>query len=548
MWIGLFKDHILYRGIDYYDRHLVKDVTIGDERVTGIVSGTKDYNVEIVRENEEIVDMSCTCPYAVSGNSCKHMAAVLFYLKSNEPNSTVENQEDSIKRLVGKADINVLKDFVIDLLLEDERLLYRFKQSIKEEIAPTDIILCKNRINDIFGDYSGQQGFINYNNAYDFSVELIDVLNHEIQNMVDLKEWHGAFEVTKHLLSKLGNQAIDDSGGEIWSIMNNSIPILEQIVDECDIKFKREMFHTLLKMIDKNDFEYVDYFIDDIEQLIFDHFQETEFLQSKRERLNNQIKEQEKVKNPFFRNFQLERLCLQKVKILEALQTDPNVIDNFCIEYIHLAEIRKYYVERCIQREDYEQAIVSLIEGKEQENTARGDLTFYSTTLMDLYKQLGRESQYKDELWQLLVDYDRGNIAVFRELKSLYSAKDWLEKREQVFNELADSANVDKLYREEGLYDRLIEVVMDSHELSKVRRHEDVLKSLYPGKILQKYEQTVREMATHALGRKHYRKIVSIIKEMRQYPGGSAKINEIVLDWREKYSNRPAMMEELNKL
>lgn len=548
MWIGLFKDHILYRGMDYYDRHLVKDVTIGDERITGIVSGTKDYNVEIVRENKEIVDMSCTCPYASSGNSCKHMAAVLFYMNQHERKSTVESHDDSIKRLVEEADINVLKDFVIDILLEDERLLYRFKQSIKEEIAPTDIVLCKNRIDDIFWDYGGHQDFIDYRAAYDFSVELIDVLNHEIQNMVNLKEWHGAFEVIKHLLSKLGNQAIDDSGGEIWGIMTNCMPILGQIVDQCDIEFKREMFHTLLKMVDENDFEYEDYFIDDIEQLIFDHFLEREFLRSKKKRLNDQIKDQEKITDSFFGNYRLERLCLRKVKILEALQTDPKVIDNYCMEYIHLSKIRKYYIDLCIRRENYEQAISLLEEGKQQDSATPADLTFYSTTLKDLFKQLDKESLYKEELWQLLVIYDKGDIDVFREFKSLYSKKDWLKERELVFNELAGSANIDKLYREEEMYDRLIEVVMDSFELSKVRMHEDVLKKLYPEKLLQKYEQTVREMATHALGRKHYRKIVSIIKEMRQYPGSSAKISEIVSDWRDKYANRPAMMDELNQL
>jgi len=340
MWLNLFQDHILYRGKDYYDRNLVKDVLMEEDRMTGVVRGTQEYKVEIIKKNKEIVDLTCTCPYAASGNTCKHMAAMLFYLDEHEPKSVAESQETCIKKLVEEADVNALKDFIVDLLLENERLFNRFQHAIKKEITPTDIIFYKKRINDIFWDYGGHQDFIDYRDAYDFSVELIDVLNHEIQNMVDLKEWHGAFEVTKHLLSKLGNQAIDDSGGEIWSIMTNCMPVLGQIVDQCDIEFKREIFHTLLKMVDENDFEYEDYFIDDIEQLIFDHFLEREFLQSKKKRLNDQIKDQEKVTDSFFGNYRLERLCLRKVKILEALQTDPKVIDNYCMEYIHLAKIR----------------------------------------------------------------------------------------------------------------------------------------------------------------------------------------------------------------
>ena len=81
MWKDLFQDHILDRGIDYFIRNLVENVYVKDNIIEATVYGTEEYKVEIIKDNEEIRDLSCNCPYADGGNNCKHMAAVLFYLE-----------------------------------------------------------------------------------------------------------------------------------------------------------------------------------------------------------------------------------------------------------------------------------------------------------------------------------------------------------------------------------------------------------------------------------------------------------------------------------
>lgn len=548
MWRYLFQEHILYRGEDYYHRSLVENVKIEEGQITGVVRGTSDYFVEIIREDEEIIDLSCTCPYADSGNSCKHMAAMLFYVESNINHGTTKSQEESVKELVEEVNTEVLKDFVIDLFLEDDRLFQRFKNTVKKVFSPADLFRYKNQINHIFWEYAGYDDFIDYNNAYDFAADLVDLINHDFQKMVDLKEWSGAFEGTEYLLKKLGNQPIDDSGGDTWIIIRACIQIWEQILEQCEMNLKRKIYHFLLEMIDGEHIEYSDYFSMDIEQFIFDQFKEEEFQRNKLKRLDDQIKVQKQKRHFAINNYPLSKLCLRKVKILEELQTDPKEIDHYCMEHIYLDEIRKYYIDLCIRRKDYDQAITLLKEGKKQPSVNQSDLIFYSTTLKDLYKQLKMKEAYRKELWKLLVKYDKGNLDLFREVKSLYSKEDWLEKREVIFHELADCVNIAGLYKEEGLYDRLIDVVMESYELSMVGEYEDVLKDLYPEKLLEKYESTVREMARLALGRAHYRKLVFILRKMQKYPGGQARVAEIISDWRVQYANRPAMMDELNKL
>src|SRR5690625_5964847 len=99
------------------------------------------------------------------------------------------------------------------------------------------------------------------------------------------------------------------------------------------------------------------------------------------------------------KNYKINQLSLSKVKIIEELQMELKEIENYCNEYRFLDEVRKYYIDVCIQRNNYEQAISLLKEGKNHKEVNLADLIFYSTQLKDLYKQLNMEKLYKDKLW-----------------------------------------------------------------------------------------------------------------------------------------------------
>lgn len=55
-------------------------------------------------------------------------------------------------------------------------------------------------------------------------------------------------------------------------------------------------------------------------------------------------------------------------------------------------------------------------------------------------------------------------------------------------------------------------------------------------------------MAVRTSDRKNYAYLVSLLRKMKQIKGGSKLVEQIVGDWKVKYKNRPAMMEELRKL
>ena len=98
------------------------------------------------------------------------------------------------------------------------------------------------------------------------------------------------------------------------------------------------------------------------------------------------------------------------------------------------------------------------------------------------------------------------------------------------------------------LYDRLLVYVLNSPGLYALQEYEKVLKKEYPEQILNKYKDEVSKMAVHTSDRKNYAHLVSLLRKMQQMKGGSKLVEQIVAEWKIKYKNRPAMMDELRKL
>ena len=55
-------------------------------------------------------------------------------------------------------------------------------------------------------------------------------------------------------------------------------------------------------------------------------------------------------------------------------------------------------------------------------------------------------------------------------------------------------------------------------------------------------------MASFTSDRKRYQQLVAILRRMNKIKGGIEIVDDIVKEWRIKYKNRPAMMDELSRL
>ena len=574
-WQKLFASHILERGYDYYCDGAVENIEIGRDDIRADVVGTEDYEVEISLNDGKVTDMYCSCPYAAGGNNCKHMAAVLYewtadIMDEDEPEDTdnedMDNDADAesmdlfepavtvcdykkksaaVEKLVTSAERDIVQAFLVSVLAEDKKLLLRFRNMVNKCATKEDVEDYFEQIDEIADRYLGRDHFINYYQAYDFMLELEEIIDKDVRRMIDNGSHISAFHVMNHIFVLLGNVDMDDSGGETSMLAEQIYQLWLELLTKVNAQDKRKMFIWFTTHMDGS---VIDYLEEYIEQIIMEEFKEPEYEQDKLSFMEEMIEKAEKKDSGWSRDYAVGKWTVTYLKTLEEKNAPEDQLEEICKKYWNNSGVRRYYIDRYFEKKEYDRVLQVLDESIELDKAYRGQVLEYIQKKKEIYRLQGNKSAYIEQLWKLVLEQSAGDLDIYKELKAQYSEKEWLIKREELFKKLPPNARIDRLYKEEKLYDRLLAYVLKSSGLYAVQSYENVLKKEYPKQILSKYQGEVNKMASCTGNRKHYADLVALLRRMKRIKGGSEIVETIVEEWKIKYRNRPAMMDELSKL
>lgn len=574
-WQKLFASHILERGYDYYCDGAVENIEIGHDDIRADVVGTEDYEVEISLNDGKVTDMYCSCPYAAGGNNCKHMAAVLYewtadIMDEDEPEDTDNEDMDddadaesmdlfepavtvcdykkksaAVEKLVTSAERDIVQAFLVSVLAEDKKLLLRFRNMVNKCATKEDVKDYFEQIDEIADRYLGRDHFINYYQAYDFMLELEEIIDKDVRRMIDNGSHISAFHVMNHIFVLLGNVDMDDSGGETSMLAEQIYQLWLELLTKVNAQDKRKMFIWFTTHMDGS---VIDYLEEYIEQIIMEEFKEPEYEQDKLSFMEEMIEKAEKKDSGWSRDYAVGKWTVTYLKTLEEKNAPEDQLEEICKKYWNNSGVRRYYIDRYFEKKEYDRVLQVLDESIELDKAYRGQVLEYNQKKKEIYRLQGNKSAYIEQLWKLVLEQSAGDLDIYKELKAQYSEKEWLIKREELFKKLPANAHIDRLYKEEKLYDRLLAYVLKSSGLYAVQSYENVLKKEYPKQILSKYQDEVNKMASCTGNRKHYADLVALLRRMKQIKGGSEIVETIVEEWKIKYRNRPAMMDELSKL
>lgn len=574
-WQKLFASHILERGYDYYCDGAVENIEIGRDDIRADVVGTEDYEVEISLNDGKVTDMYCSCPYAAGGNNCKHMAAVLYewtadIMDEDEPEDTdnedMDNDADAesmdlfepavtvcdykkksaaVEKLVTSAERDIVQAFLVSVLAEDKKLLLRFRNMVNKCATKEDVEDYFEQIDEIADRYLGRDHFINYYQAYDFMLELEEIIDKDVRRMIDNGSHISAFHVMNHIFVLLGNVDMDDSGGETSMLAEQIYQLWLELLTKVNAQDKRKMFIWFTTHMDGS---VIDYLEEYIEQIIMEEFKEPEYEQDKLSFMEEMIEKAEKKDSGWSRDYAVGKWTVTYLKTLEEKNAPEDQLEEICKKYWNNSWVRRYYIDRYFEKKEYDRVLQVLDESIELDKAYRGQVLEYIQKKKEIYRLQGNKSAYIEQLWKLVLEQSAGDLDIYKELKAQYSEKEWLIKREELFKKLPPNAHIDRLYKEEKLYDRLLAYVLKSSGLYAVQSYENVLKKEYPKQILSKYQGEVNKMASCTGNRKHYADLVALLRRMKRIKGGSEIVETIVEEWKIKYRNRPAMMDELSKL
>ena len=562
-WKKLFAAHILERGYNYYLENAVENIDISEDSIRADVIGSEDYEVEISINNGEVTDMYCSCPYALDGKNCKHMAAVLYEWSENEEEGELENEASAdlfqpaytlnaykkkvsaVEELVRGAEEEEVRSFLVAVLMEDEKLLLRFHNTINKQVTREDIDNYIRQVDIITGRYLGRNHFISYYEAYNFISELEEIIDEDVRRMIDNDNYLSAFEVMNYIFVLIGDVDMDDSDGGTGMLANKIYQLWLELLVKVNAEEKKKMFDWFTSHLDGS---VIDYLEEYIEQIIMEEFGEKEYEQAKLDFIKDMIARSECKDSDWSRDYAVGKWAVRYLELLREKKASDKQIKEVCKTYWNNSSVRRYYIDICMKKKEYDHVLQILDESILLDKQYRGLISEYNEKKKEIYLLQGNRNAYIKQLWQLVLEYEAGNLDLYRELKKQYSADEWLIKREEIFKKLPADAHVERLYMEEKLYDRLLVYVLNSQGLYALQEYERVLKKEYPEQILGKYKDEVNKMAMHTSDRKQYAYLVSLLRKMQQMKGGVKLVEQIVSEWKLRYKNRPAMMDELRKL
>lgn len=576
-WKRFFASHILDRGYDYYCEGAVEELEISGDFVRAEVIGSEVYEVEISLEDGEVDEMYCSCPYAEDGRNCKHMAAVLFEWEERKESGLLEEtfaeegsggnfreealfsrsrtaaargkRAEAIRELVAEAEVSLVRSYLASVLEEDEKLLLRFyalagekgtdEASVKEEVARY-----KKQVDGVARRYLGPDAFIHYREANGFVSELGEILEEAADSLMEREQYRGVFALANEVFLLLGSVDIDDSDGETGILSDRIYELWQELLERAGKAEKQEMFDWFASHLDGS---VVDYLKEKIEQILAEGFAEEEFAGCKASLIRERVEKARKKERGWSRDYELGKWAVRYLNFLKQQGAGREEQVNFCRECWESSSVRRYYTDLCVQAKDYGEALKTLDESIVLDREYRGLVIDYQGRKKELYRLTGDREAYVAQLWKLVLEDKAGDLELYRELKKQYSGEEWVMKREELFQKLPSYASGDKLYREEGLYDRLLAFVLERPGFSALQEYAGVLKKDYSEQLVQKYREELEKMAAFTGDRRKYQQLTSLLRELKKLSGGSQAAVEIADGWKVRYRNRPAMMDELRK-
>ncbi len=538
-WQSNFAPRILQRGRAYYEDGAVLYVDKTPEGYSGVVFGSDDYEVNLQVEDGQLLDMTCTCPYAERGEYCKHMAAVLYQITLGEPDlKTSSEPEPTAAELVEALSEEQLRQFLRQLAEEDENIRFRLATlSPQTELTPTQI---QQQIEHLLDTYTDRDGFLDYDNAYDCCCAVADLLEDVIPILVEQGQTSLAFQATYEALCTMSEQEMDDSDGSFGVVSEACLGYWREWCQQSP-EMEQEIFTFLMDKLRHG----VNWMIKDVlEGFVSLHFRQPAMLEEKwarQQAILRQLEQEGKTTSYSYRHEVMKGLTL-----LEELHRDEATLEAYRREHWSVADIRQPLIDRAIQEGNLSIAIVLLQESKELDCNYVGLVNGYSEKLVALYEQQGDRSAAKAELEDALFVRRQVDLATAQHLKQYCSAEEWADCCERLLSRWYDTPRYN-LLREEKRYDQLLEELLRAGQLYYLDRYEDVLKPYAPEQMRDAYLAILRRDAQRSAGRSAYQEWARYLKKLSGYPGGEAAARALAAEWKETYRRRRAMIEELEK-
>ncbi|WP_455637091.1 SWIM zinc finger family protein [Parabacteroides sp.] len=555
---------ILERGLDYFKKGYVTDVEdLGGGDYEATVEGSDTYTVHLHIKGDKVTEYDCDCPYDW-GPVCKHIVAVLFYLRKDlldmdsltkvktRPKEKKESETQQMEKILKQLTHDELRSFVRDMCVTDKNFRHLFVAKHISNLYPESKELYAKQLKMMVKTYAGRHGFVEYREAGQLGKEVCGIIDDELTGLGNgnkrkaLYVAEAAIEEMKEALD-----CSDDSDGAIGGCIGAGFELLEALVEsDLDEALHDELFGWLMASFEKGFLNGWDW-----------HFNLTDIAirMMKTEREKERIKTNLSLIRPAGDSWDWEYRQSQNLMLKLIRKTEG---EKACVAFMesHLEnpDIRKGLIEKALAGKEYEKAEKLAAEGvRKDEKEFPGLADDWRNYLLSLYMETNdvarmislaryffvtRSGRYHPQKYY----YDL--------LKSLTSQDQWPSYVDGLVSEMSnksrygiDYAGISQLYVWESRWADFFKLLQENATLDRVVEAEQYLADSYPMELAAMYRDLILDYMERQMGREHYQSACRYIRRMIKL-GARLMAVGLIERLRKLYPARRAMLEELAKI
>lgn len=534
---------ILQRGEAYFRSDAVQDLEeVQDKQWSATVLGSEDYTVTITEQPDGTLLALCDCPYDW-GPTCKHIAATLFKLdttplrsksKSSKPRKTrADRIRDAIAPLSHADLVALLVDMALDNRSIAQQLLARYGAVANSKGEASR--LAREAI-----QMGQRRGFIDYHASSEVARALQTLLaradtflnQHQLDRALPI--YQAVLEETVPAISHA-----DDSSGSMGDCIEAAVAGIAFVAQEATGNLRQTLFAYLLQEATHK--RYVDW---DWGWSLAGIAADLVDSSKTRRQLDTTLANMLVVQRSEYEWSNLHRQQAAdaiRLSVIERLD-DEAAVRDFLEERQDSDRFFMPLVQFHLDRDQLATAR-SLVEQRitETASSRRGTPSGLLDMLLHIAQREHKTEEVADQLERLFTQ--TGNFTYYDQLKAL-PHDDWPQTVDRLATTLRRPWEVGEIYVREAMWAQLLTLVQA--EPSQVHRYRAHLVSRFPLQLAAIYAELAEQTMTQKVNRKGYKEAIGYLQRLGEL-GQSTQMRATVAQWRNKYSNRRALIDELNK-
>ncbi len=486
-----FESHILSRGEGYYRKNRILDIWCQDNLITAYIDGSEIYRVELKADDKGILNSCCSCPYSEDGEfMCKHIAAVLYYLRENK---------------------------IPELEISDKKQLKQKREKSKLSKIYDEIQYELRKISD-------RNGFVNYYNGRYF-VDLISNVSNYIDDFINNEDYNDAFELIKYTYNFIKDAFMDGSNGEYQDslyLINESASKLLYNEEYYDIFLGYTYEITSNNALDDFSDSPLHSFI------LYVHDKESAKKVVK-------ILDNVKLDYGIFVNTTLDKISLTYDYI------DKNNAIKLCYENIEHYGVKELLIDY-LKKENKIDEVIRILKD-DVKNHVRKDIAY--DKLLEIYDENNMVKEKKELLPEVIIE--TSSFIRYKELKNICDESEWKNIKEEIISNIKpNNRNIlEDIYTEENEIDKLFNLLKENPSMSKLAKYQDGVKEKYGKELLNLYKPQILEESKRVFDRKWYQELCYYIRKMKELDNSDDFIFEMLKEMYPNYKSKRAFKEEI---